>query len=180
MTILDWRRALRGDHVLLQNFTCTEPAHYDRQRGRSVHPRPWELEVQRGIRGINPSTMGQSLRLGLDDDGIGAVCLFAALRPGEVRLMAVAVALRYRRRDRMIADEALTEVLEAAAREEVHRGQWQVYISGSIHDRNIASQRMCQRHGFTCDGPEPYLPLHQRWSVILTLDPAPDPSQLPM
>jgi hypothetical protein len=124
--------------------------------------------------------MGQSLRLGLDDDGIGAVCLFAALRPGEVRLMAVAVALRYRRRDRMIADEALTEVLEAAAREEVHRAQWQVYISGSIHDRNISSQRMCQRHGFTCDGPEPYLPLHQRWSAILTLDPAPDPSQLPM
>jgi hypothetical protein len=171
VSVLDWRPAQGGDRALLQAFTCTEPAHYDRQRRRRLHPRPWELVVQRGIHSVNPATEGQSLYLGLDDEGIGAACLFAALAPGEVRLMAVAVALRYRRQGGAVADEAITETLRAAASQPAHDGQSHVYMAGSIHDQNIPSQRMCQRRGFTYEGAEPALADHQRWSVLVSLDP---------
>lgn len=136
-----------------------------------MHPKTWELEVQSGIRDLNPATEGQFLHLGLDEVGIGAVCLFTALQSDEFYLMAVAVAERYRGWDGSVADEAITVALEAAADQAAQRGHERTHIFGYVHDRNLPSQRMCQRRGFTCDGAAP-LANYQQWSVTVALDPA--------
>jgi RimJ/RimL family protein N-acetyltransferase len=175
VTLLAWRTAQRGDRPLLQAFTCTGPACYDRWRKQKVHPREWELEVQTGIRDINPSTEGQFLYLGIDDqESIGAVCLFAPLdQPDQFKLMGVAVAMRYRRQGGAYADEAITQALQAAADQAAQHGRPHAYVTGFVHERNLASQRMCQRHGFMRVGPAPGLASYEEWSIIVATDAAP-------
>lgn len=173
MTLLRWRTAERGDRALLQDFSCTEPAVFDAQRRRAVHPKPWELVVQSGIRNLKPPTGGQFVLLGLDDDGIGAVCIVTATEePAEFYLMAVAVARHYRGRDGFIADEAITQALEVAADRSAQEGHENAYIFGYIHEENVPSQRMCERRGFTHEGDSP-LKDYQQWSITVDLSPAP-------
>jgi GNAT superfamily N-acetyltransferase len=85
--------------------------------------------------------------------------------------MAVAVADRYRGRGGSVADEAITVALEAAADHAAQQGQQRAYVYGYVHDKNLPSQRMCRRRGFTHDGAAP-LANYQQWSVVVTLTPA--------
>jgi hypothetical protein len=97
--LLVWRAAGYGDRSALQQFSCTVPAQRVFQQKRSYHPRPWELEVQSGLRALRPPVgEDQSLLLGEDADGLAAVCLLAE-QPGStmvVKIQAIAVASRYR------------------------------------------------------------------------------------
>lgn len=76
--LLAWREAGHEDRSSLQGFTCTVPAQPVFGQKRKYHPRPWEQEVQSGIRGLRPPVgQDQSLLVGEDGEGIAAVCLLA-------------------------------------------------------------------------------------------------------
>lgn len=165
MPILNWRPAGRGDRPLLDRFSCTEPAHYDSTQGRPVHPKPWELEVQTGIHKLNPAAPG--LYLGLDDEGIGAVYLFADFGTEGFKLRAVAVARRYRGQDGAVAKETIREALATIRDQAASQGQPTAYVFGYIHERNLPSQQMCAVEGFTCDDPIPDEEGLQQWSAVV-------------
>jgi hypothetical protein len=171
VTQLAWREVERQDRLLLQGFTCTVAAAYDPSRGQKVHPRPWELEVQSYIRNYRPPAgPGETFLLGLDNEGIGAVSCAAIFdkQPEVIKLLAVAVSTRYRGQGGAVADEALLEGLNAAADLGVASGLSVVSVFGLIHSRNLASQGMCQRHGFTYEGDDPDEPDYQVWSVAVS------------
>jgi hypothetical protein len=171
--ILDWRQSARGDRPLLEQFYCTELPHYDRSLRRRVHPRPWELDVQVGIHRQNPAAPG--LYLGTDNEGVGAVYLIADFGADGLKLVAVAVALRYRYQDGAVARETIREALATLADWGDARGQSIVHVFGYIDHRNLPSQRMCAALGFTCDNPTPDEEGLQQWSVDLVAEDAGTP-----
>jgi hypothetical protein len=179
--LLEWRPAARTDRSHLERFACTEPARYDRQRRRPVHPRHWELDLQSEIRTLSPTEPG--LYLGFDDTGLAAVYLFSPLSPsqslldvrvGEYKLRAVAVALRHRHQGGNVAWETITEALATILDDSAVRGYQEARVFGEIHQQNVPSQRMCERRGFRRVGPAG-VPEHELWSIPVTGGDPPGP-----
>jgi hypothetical protein len=141
--------AERTDRPALQLFTCTEPSKWDPVRREKIHPRPWELEVQSGIRSQKPPiSPDQHLLLGEDEDGLGAVCLLAEQdSPEIVKLRAIAIAMRHRNRHEGHADEALNMALQSIADRLSKTAITSGVAVGWIHPKNRASKRMCERGG---------------------------------
>jgi RimJ/RimL family protein N-acetyltransferase len=173
VTLLAWRDVERGDRRILQRFTCTEDPRYVPGRGK-VHPREWELDVQAWVRGYTPPAgYREKFIIGLDDDGVGAVCAAAVSNdtPRTVALQIVAVSRRYRGQGGAVADEALFTALRAAADLGAESGWPEVTAFGRIHPRNAPSQRMCERCGFICEGDDPNAdpggPVYQIWSIAV-------------
>jgi hypothetical protein len=168
--LLSWRAAEYADRSALQQFSCTVPAQRVFLQKRSYHPKPWELEVQSGLRALRPPVgEDQSLLLGEDAGGIAAVCLLAAQAESAmvVKIQAIAIATRYRGQFGAHADEALDVALEAAAARGSKSGVDAVTVIGLVHPRNIASKRLNERAGFTHVG-NVQAGLEQ-WAIILDL-----------
>lgn len=176
MTLLTWRKAQRDDRRLLTSFACTEPPRRERYvRTRTVYPRQWERDVEAYVRDFRPpGPPDQTFLIGLDDEGIGAVSAFVPDDPSwMIRLQILAVANRYRGQGGAVADEAITVARQAVYDAAALQGHSHVYISGLVHFKNRASQAMCQRHGFTCEDPEPDENGYQQWSVTVAFDQTP-------
>ena len=140
----------RLDRTALQQFTCTVPLRPYRPN-QPRHPKRWELEVQSGIRALQPPVgPDQILLIGEDASGIAAVTLTAEqdAGPAIVKLQAIAVATRCRGRGGGYADEALQVTLEAVEARASNSGLKEFLAVGWIDPRNHASKLMCQRAGF--------------------------------
>jgi hypothetical protein len=150
MSLLAWRAAEHGDRAALQQFTCTVPAQKVFGQKRSYHPKPWELNVQSGIRALQPPLPpDQSLMLGLDVEGIGAVCLLAEQGDAAViKIQAIAVSVRLRGQGGVYADEAMQVALEVAGNRAQNARIDSVLLVGWVDPHNIASKRLNQRAGF--------------------------------
>lgn len=148
---LAWRDAERGDRPALQQFSCTVPAPR-RDDGRALlHPKSWEREVQVGIHLLTPPVADGVLLLGEDSQGLAAVALahFGVEHdPCLVKLRALAVEQRWRGQGGGVADEAMVQVLTAAARHGDKSGCDVVRVLAWVHPSNGPSQRMCERAGF--------------------------------
>ncbi len=149
--LLTWRSAVRSDRKALGNCICTEPAKARWNGYNRVHPKPWELEVQSGIRDLRPPAGPDTvLLLGEDEQGLAAVVLFSDVEgmPSDVVLRAIAVATRLRGGDGAHAAEALAVALETmiirARAAEAHG----LFVVGRIHRHNGPSKRLCSGAGF--------------------------------
>lgn len=115
--------------------------------------------MQGGIRALKPPIGDGVLALGEDPTGLAAVALvYWAGRQSDVyvvKLTAVAVALRCRRKALHYGDEALEVAMEAAADQGWSLGL-DVLAVGVVHPLNRASRSACQRAGMRLtevDGP---------------------------
>ena len=150
--LLSWRDATVQDRAGLQTFQCTTPKPSGR-RYREPHPKPWEHEVQQGIRALEPPKGGGStVFLGVDDHGIAAVTVWTALAdPGEYYLQAVAVANRHRGQGGAHAREALKMAVSVMETQAIDRGADTLYIASRVHEENRPSQRGLAETGFRED-----------------------------
>lgn len=156
MSLLSWRNAERGDRAALQQFDCTVPEGPWRGTRVSRHPKPWELDVQTGIHGCRPPVgPDEILLLGEDETGIAAVSWSwhdydeDDEPPSVWKVLAVAVARRHRGTGGHIADEALQVTLEAFKQHGREHGTSEFGVVGWIHPRNLPSQKLSGRAGFT-------------------------------
>ncbi|MFK0190571.1 hypothetical protein [Kitasatospora sp. NPDC090308] len=159
-TLLAWRPAAdtQGDRLALQSFECTTP----RPPFGEPHPRPWEWEVQAGIRHkilkdtARHAHLDQRLKLAYDTEGLAAVVAHARLNgspaeldvpPGApVRLLiAIAVAHRHRYNGGEFADYAFTEALYDILDREPDADR--ISVTAKIDFRNRASMAMAERNG---------------------------------
>jgi hypothetical protein len=157
MSLLSWRAVERRDRAALQQFTCTVPLRPYRPN-QPRHPKQWELEVQSGIRALQPPVgPDQILLVGEDATGIAAVTLSAEQNggPAIVKLQAIAVATRCRGRGGKYADEALQVTLDAIGARARNGGLTKFIAVGWIDPRNHPSKLMCQRAGFAHLGSTP-------------------------
>lgn len=169
---LSWRHAVAQDRQLhLQSFTCTVPARRGRLGRPLPHPRPWEREVEAGIRTLKPPIGDGALQLGSDAQGLAAVSLvYFTPRGRTAKIAAIAVATRVRGRGGKYADEALELALRAAADYGFSKYNSVVTVVGQVDPRNAASQRMSARAGLVhlddvADG------RYQEWGRDLELPP---------
>jgi RimJ/RimL family protein N-acetyltransferase len=174
--LLTWREATSADRDALMRFGCTEPPRHERYlHVRKVYPKPWERDVEAYVRAFRPpGPPDQTFLIGLDEEGIGAVCAFVKDPPPEwlIKLQVVGVARRYRGQGGAVANEAMTVAIQAAFDAVASAGHQQVRIIGLVHVKNLASQRMCQRNGLVCDGPAPEADGYDQWSAVVTFDTA--------
>lgn len=149
--LLAWREARYADRADLQAFTCTVPAQKVIGQKKPYHPKRWELEVQSGIRALQPPLpQDQSLLLGKDAEGIAAVCLLADQGDSSViKIQAIAVAVRHRGQGGSHGDEALQIALETAAQRGRRAGKDEVIMVGWVDPRNTPSEHLNERAGFT-------------------------------
>ena len=150
MTLLSWRPGERRDRAALQQFTCTVPLRPYRPN-QPRHPKQWELDVQSGIRALQPPLgPDQTLLIGEDESGIAAVTLSAEQDggPAIVKLQVIAIATRYRGQGGRYADEALQVALEAVGARAGSCSLKEFQAIGWVHPNNHASKLMCQRAGF--------------------------------
>lgn len=149
--LLSWRAAGHADRAALQRFICTVPAQRVTGLKRPYHPKPWELEVQSGIRALRPPlAQDQVLLLGEDAEGIAAVCLLADQGDADViKIQAIAVAARYRGQGGAHGDEALDVAIQAAAQRGRRTGKHEIVLVGWVDPRNTPSKLLNQRAGFT-------------------------------
>jgi len=153
--LFTWREAVWADRPSIQKFVCTDPPKdkYVPALRRRVHPRDLEMEVQYGIRGLEPPYTGnKQMLVGEKDGAIGAVFLFEdADDPGNVFLSAIAVAWHLRSsreaRDGRYGQEALQVTLCRIRRRAFAAGFERVFVTGKIHNKNRASQRLCRSAG---------------------------------
>lgn len=170
MSLLSWRAAGRLDRTALQQFTCTVPLRPYRPN-QPRHPKRWELEVQSGIRALQPPVgPDQILLIGEDTSGIAAVTLTAEqdAGPAIVKLQAIAVATRCRGQGGGYADEALQVALEAVETRANNSGLKEFLAVGWIDPRNHASKLMCQRAGFVHLGNTPQA--LEEWGITIELE----------
>jgi hypothetical protein len=115
------------------------------------------LEVQSFIRDLRPPLgPDQSLLVGEDGAGIGALCLLAQQEDASfIKIQVLAVAVRYRGTEGAYADEAVDVALETAVERGRKSGLDEVIIVGWIHPRNHPARRLNQRTGFVCHGTTP-------------------------
>lgn len=152
MSLLSWRAAQRDDRAALQQFTCTAPLrpYLTSQPTLPRHDKPWELDVQSGIRVLQPPLgSDQILMIGEDASGVAAVSL-SAEQDGSaalVKLRAIAVATRLRGLGGGYADEAFHIALEAIEARARNEGLKDSFVVGWIDPRNNASKLMCERAG---------------------------------
>lgn len=157
MTLGEWREAEENrDAKRLADFVCTLPS----------PPRPpsWEKSVQRFFRDEvwgklrDLSDCDPHLRIVEDAEGVAAAYThnrFDSKYPeftipegyGSRLLGYLAVAARHRRREGLLADQALEDALHAALDAEGQAEQG-VYVWAKVHQRNAASMRMLTRGGF--------------------------------
>lgn len=168
--LLAWREARHEDRATLQGFTCTIPAQLVFGQKRKYHPKPWEQEVQSGIRDLRPPVgQDQSLLVGEDAEGIAAVCLLADQGEASVfKIQAIAVATRYRGQGGAHADEALDVTFETAAQRGQDSGRSEIIMISWVDPKNEPSKSLHQRAGFalrqiTQTGLE-------EWAVVLELN----------
>lgn len=168
--LLAWRAAGHGDRAALQGFTCTVPAQRVAGQKRPYHPKPWELDVQSGIRALRPPVaQDQLLLLGEDAEGIAAVCLLADQGDASViKIQAIAVAARHRGQGGAHGDEALNVALEAAAQRGRRIGRDEVVVVGWVDPRNNPSKFLNQRAGFAQRRITPAG--LEEWAIVLDLD----------
>jgi hypothetical protein len=121
--------------------------------------------VQTGVHRLNPA--GPGLYLGTDNEGVGALYLFADRGSEGFYLSGVAVARRYRGQDGSVARETLAEALATIRDQAASQGKSTAFVYCYIHERNLPSQRMCEVQGFTCDDPTTDEDGLQQWSVVL-------------
>lgn len=149
--LLAWSVAGHADRAALQRFTCTVPAQRVAGQKRPYHPKPWELQVQSGIRALRPPTaQDQLLLLGEDEEGIAAVRLLADQGDASViKIQAIAAAVRCRGQGGAYGDEALSVALEAAAQRGRRIGRDEIVVVGWVDPRNNPGKLLNQRAGFT-------------------------------
>lgn len=156
MTRLRWRDAEHRDRTALQTFLCTPPV-VKRVFGRSAPPRPrqWELDVQGGVRALQPPAHANELILiGEDDDGIAAVAHAEADGSWETAFIALmAVALRVRRfgagsNGMTVGDLLVDELTYRLAARADAAGFDYLTMWGWIDPQNKASQVLCARNGW--------------------------------
>jgi hypothetical protein len=171
MSLLSWRPAEPRDRTSLQVFTCTvPPLPYRPPRPR--HPKQWELDVQQFIRGLRPPVgPDEMLLIGEDASGIAAVSLswVPPQDPSVVKLLAIAVAARFRGKGGEYADEALQTTLDVIE-ERVSQYDLESFLAfGLIDRRNQASKRMCERAGLVHVGDNPNG--LEEWAILIDLQP---------
>jgi hypothetical protein len=111
--VLDWHRACTPQHRSdLSRFRCTTPgeAEVDDDTGEEHHDYPWELEVQRHVRGLHvPYTPPSFLLLGYDGDYLVAV-LELVVYPLDDLCFIATVAVAHDRSGNGYAGEAIDRV----------------------------------------------------------------------
>ncbi|MFD6029242.1 hypothetical protein ACFWE5_00900 [Cellulosimicrobium funkei] len=136
-----WRDATLEDRAELKTWICADPPkrQFERATASYSHPEQWVLDVQSGLRELNPPLSGdERLVLTRDDVGIAAVAYFAYdRREQEFWLLGLASAPRVRRRGfcRTGHDFVMGEILSWRAELGVVGG-----VLGRIHERNMASK----------------------------------------
>ncbi len=92
--------------------------------------------------------------VGRDPEGIAAASVWLERDGGQlIELKAMAVALRLRNRGLHLGDEIMTETFDLITSMAVQRGHTQVELIGFVYERNDASLKLLQRHGFEYSGP---------------------------
>jgi len=141
----------RLDRRALSQFTCTQ----DPERCWSAdagwhyeHPREWEYDVRREIRGISiPSAQSPfALRVGYVGEELATVVYREEVDgPASVMCHLAAVALDFQGRGfgALLLVDALDTITSVAVQAGLHK----VHISGVIFRENERSQRMCHAIG---------------------------------
>ncbi|UFS59417.1 GNAT family N-acetyltransferase [Subtercola endophyticus] len=138
------------EHVTaLQHFICADPpkAAYGGSREK-YHPRPWELEVQSGLRDLRlPLPDSERLVIALDSahEVAGAVRLSFDVT-GE-QMMILAIATRHDLQRQGIATRALEIAVDIIERTRVAY-ELNCDIWAKIHRENLRSQKVFAAAGF--------------------------------
>lgn len=142
-----------------------------------THPRMWEWHVQQLIQEDVRAMKKRRwlVRLGLDEQGLGAVMVAEEVDEGEhYHLTVGAIASRLRRTaSGQLADEMMEDMFGEIGARCVDAGfSGDVRLTAMIHRDNFASKRMCERNGLAFDGPTSDTTDHEDWSRNL---PIPEP-----
>lgn len=132
------------------------------------HPKPWELDVQTGIRELRPPLPpGTVAMLGFDAAGLAAVTMWSSIDdPGEYLFQMAAIATRVRGQQggSPHAHEAIDVALSIMIAEAVQSSARELGVVGRVHHQNRASQRLLSAHGFVrSDAPNQKLQDHYDW-----------------
>jgi RimJ/RimL family protein N-acetyltransferase len=146
---LDWVEAEFKHRSALGRFVCADPprSSWDKHRGK-FHPKPWELELQSGLRNLRPPFPGGDLLLlGLDEHGeiIAIVRIGWDIDVSHLLVLAVAVHADHQRNGHgRSALELALAVLTGT--NEAYEGQCGFFAH--IHQGNAPSQKLFASLGF--------------------------------
>ncbi len=167
---LTWHTAHQGHRYQLQQFICANPERdrYDGHR-HSLHPRPWELEVQSHLRGLRPPGQpGEAVRLGFEGDELVAAIHFGFDSTGdEFLIWAVGVSVKHRGRG--FGREAVKDVVDALTRMKRDE-KLKASLFARIWEKNKPSQRLFTEAGFAVVGETGKQGL-QLWGLALPDEP---------
>ena len=154
MTRLRWEDGTSRHRRHLQGFVCCDPEKPDWRRPEE-HGELWAYRVQQAVRSRealpSPCRPPRYLALGFDGRGLAAVVHYHVLG-GDFFLSLVGVAQRCRRAGGVVADEAMTLMMDRVTAYGVENGLESVWISGNVDRENRASKAMLARHGWVHEG----------------------------
>lgn len=137
-----WREVTRRDSHYLQSWICTDPSKATYRHGTGQqHPRPWELEVQSYFRNKECFQIGTVWGF-FDEEGPLALA-HTSFDSQDTTAFIHAVGRAQRARGGGLGDSAMTLCLNIAAE------QGATAIAGNVHPRNVASQAMFERNGYS-------------------------------
>lgn len=171
---LTWHRIdNRPDARSLQAFTCTTDRPKSPAGRRLPHPKPWEWEVQAHLREASRRIMpGDLVLVGTGSDGSTLAAAHLVLSPAddyvETLVAAGAVHVDVRGSGGAVADAMMAQCCDIAVAASRAQGSAVALLTGRIHVRNTASQRLAARAGLSpVDAPVgPY----QTWARALFLE----------
>ncbi len=156
MTV-EWRDAVRGDRVALQQFRCTTPQPRGPGGRPLPHPRPWEFEVHKWIHTLDgPGGPEDLIRLGFETDHAGVAQLVAVAVTHELsdddgsmfKIRALAIDHDHRGHGGALAQDCLMDTLDQIAARARALGDDEVVVIGYVDRRNNASQHMLHGKDF--------------------------------
>ena len=103
---MEWRSAAKTDRSVIQQFQCTDPPPRNalKRPVPDAHPRKWELAIQSAIHSLKPpGDENEATLLGLGEGGLAAVARVTDQGERDYYLDLVAVAIRHRRGDGLVA-----------------------------------------------------------------------------
>lgn len=140
-------------------FICEDPETVTRDFELDLehHAAPWQWEVQKHVRKMNPPAYPpEFVYVGYDDDGLAAV-IEMRVNPSDYEVFVAALAVAHRTSRHGLAGEALERVSVVADRYEWSEGWVGLAL---IDPRNTAAKTAFEKAGFAHeddDGP------YERW-----------------
>lgn len=167
MTRLGWRECRPGDLPGLHQFECTTPPRRRKTKPwGEVHPRKWELSLQREIHSLTPRCNDRkTILLGEDSSGLVAVTVAELERDAsETHIRCVAIASESQHLG--LGDEAIEQAIQWAMQKADAGGFDRLLLTACTHPKNDRGKALVRRNGFSL---KDSTPTFDRWHQQIEL-----------